>query len=171
MHYLLRNRQPGRSRNGSGRTADFKVKSEKCKSGIERRGPEGVRSEAGQTGGGGGAIAQKYFQSLETLIRVYACIRRMFYSPIHTSYTFNILMGNYGNERAKTLARWDVLPFPKLWPSPRSRQSRQWTNGPQPRKKTASQEHLCSREAVLRHCSALDNAKWEISKCRFQSEK
>ena len=93
-------------------------------------------------------------QGFKTLIRVYACIRRMFYSPIHTSYTFNILMGNDGNERAKTLARWDVLPFPMLCPSPRSRQSRQWTESPQPRKKTTSQEHLCSHEAVLRHCSA-----------------
>ena len=77
---------------------------------------------------GGGAIAQKYFQSLETLIRVYACARiygRLFF-PTYTSYICYKSMGNDGNEMAKTLARWDVSPFPKLWPSPRSRQSRQW---------------------------------------------
>ena len=49
-------------------------KVESAKWNVELR--DGVRpggaKGAGQTGGGGGAIAQTYFRSLETLIRVYA---------------------------------------------------------------------------------------------------
>ena len=86
------------------------------------------RRQASECGGGAAAIAQKYFQSLETLIRVYACARiygRLFF-PTYTSYICYKSMGNDGNERAKGPVLWDVSAFPKLFPSSRVRQSRQW---------------------------------------------